>query len=66
MDISVKENTKKHKSKFNEKITNDINYLKEKHENAKRFIEKFPTMKSHKFKDSIHILQNKKNRHLQE
>ena len=64
--ISVKENTKKHKSKFNEKITNDINYLKEKHENAKRFIEKFPTMKSHKFKDSIHILQNKKNRHLHE
>lgn len=64
--ISVKEHAKNTKAKFSEKITNDINFLKEKHKNAKRFIEKFPTMKSHKFKESIHILQNKKNRHLHE
>ena len=60
------------KEKFDEKIIKDFNYLKEKLKNTKRYINKFPTMKSHKYKEVIPLLQNdeinsdKKNRHLQE
>lgn len=70
--ISVTNQFKTKKEKFDEKIIKDFNYLKEKLKNTKRYINKFPTMKSHKYKEVIPLLQNdeinsdKKNRHLQE
>lgn len=65
--ISVKNQFKLKKEKFDEKLIKEFNYLKEKLKNTKRFINKFPTMKSQKFKDVIPLLQeDKKNRHLHE
>ena len=70
--ISVTNQFKTKKEKFDEKIIKDFNYLKEKLKNTKRYINKFPTMKSHKYKEVIPLLQDdeinsdKKNRHLQE